>query len=279
MKIPFFSQRTAAAVVAGGTTGNIIASDGVTPSSAATVTSSTAGVRSASVVIAVTIQRLLDDPMRSWSTEEELVLDALRRSTGALKQASGPKIAAYLSGLEPQQLQGVVNNVKGIYHELLFVHLENTDGDEIMARIFGATNHPGADVEFLVDGGVIRHVQLKAVASHAAIIKHLGRYPDIDVVATEEVASRVSDVESSGLSNADLTEDVRDRLEDLSGDTILEEVLDGAVPSVLVAAAFAAGRAVRERRFSREHLQGALGDVAVGVVAATVLDLLIDGGT
>ena len=41
------------------------------------------GQRSAAVVIAVTLQRLVDDSTRFWSVEEQLVLDALRRFDAA----------------------------------------------------------------------------------------------------------------------------------------------------------------------------------------------------
>lgn len=274
MKFPSFTWRRQVSVTDASRPQNPV----VSVEAPEAVTRQASGSRSASVVIAVTIQRLLDDPMRSWNKEEELVLEALRRSTNALRDASGSEIAEYLTKLEPQQLRGVVNNVKGIYHELLFVHAENTDGDEVMARVFGATNHPGADVEFLVDGNVIRQVQLKAVASHASISKHLEKYPDIKVLVTDEIALGRPGMGASGFNNVDLREDVSDRLDDLAGESFAKEVLDSAATSAFVSTAITAGLAVREGRFSREHLQGALGDVAVGVVAGTVLDMLIDGG-
>lgn len=130
-------------------------------------------IRSAAVVVAVTLQRLLDDPTRSWTVEEELVLDALRRSAASLNEATTIELAEYLAGFAPEQLRGLVSNVKGIYHELLFVHAENIDADAVSARLFEATNYPGADVEFLVDGNAIHSVQLKAVASPDTILSIL----------------------------------------------------------------------------------------------------------
>ena len=70
--------------------------------------------RSAAVVVAVTFQRLIEDPTRSWSVEEELVLEALRRSATRLNEASNEELGAYISGLSPDQLRGVASNVKGI---------------------------------------------------------------------------------------------------------------------------------------------------------------------
>ena len=64
-----------------------------------------------------------------------------------------------------------------------------------------ATNHPGADVEFVVlDGDTISEVQLKAVSSAATIREHLAQYPEIEVVATTEVAEQFQGLATSGNS-------------------------------------------------------------------------------
>ncbi len=52
----------------------------------------------------------------------------------------------YVSGLSDAQLDGLISNIKGIYHELLFVAAENADGDAYSAALFEETNYPGADV-------------------------------------------------------------------------------------------------------------------------------------
>lgn len=233
--------------------------------------------RSAAVVVAVTLQRLVEDARRFWTVEEQLVLDALRRSAKRLNGASVEELAAYVSSLTPEQLRGVASNVKGIYHELLFVHFENANGDEVAARMFEATNHSGADVEFIVDGETIRAVQLKAVASPAQIMEHLSRYPDIDVVATSEVAALFPNVASSGFTNAGLTENVSSAFDELPGDSLVREIGEGIVTSALVSGAITAGRILRGRNISRKELSSTLGDVAVGGIAATALDAILDG--
>lgn len=234
-------------------------------------------IRSAAVVVAVTFQRLLEDPTRSWSAEEELVLDALRRSATDLNDATTVELAGYIAELSPEQLRGVVSNVKGIYHELLFVHAENIDSDEISARVFEAANHPGADVEFIVDGNAIHAVQLKAVASPDAIFEHLVRYPDVEVIATDEVATAVHGVNSSGFSNAKLSDDVERVFADIPGDNFATEIAEGAATSALLAGAISAGQVLRSGKVSRQQFATAFGDVSVGVVTATALDVLIDG--
>jgi len=234
-------------------------------------------IRSAAVVVAVTLQRLLDDPTRTWSAEEHLVLDALRRSATSLNDATTEELAQYLAGLAPEQLRGVVSNVKGIYHELLFVHAENIDADEVSARVFEATNYPGADVEFVVDGNAIHAVQLKAVASPDTVFEHLVRYPDIEVIATEEVAARIQNVSSSGFLNANLSDDVRRVVTELPGDSLATEIAQGAATSALLAGAISAGQVLRTGKVSRQQFATAFGDVSVGVVTATALNVLIDG--
>lgn len=234
-------------------------------------------LRRSSVVIAVALQRLLDDPSWHWGTEELLVLDALQRSKTSLEDASSEELANYIRGLAPEQLAGVLNNVKGIYHELLFIRAENIDGDEVSARVFADTNHPGADVEFLVDGEVIREVQLKATSSASALTEHLRRYPDIELIATSEIASAEPGATSSGFSNAALGEDVHGVADDLKGEGLLEEAADGLATSALVSAAISAGRMVRARQVPTGELKVVAGDVAVGGLAAMFLDVLIDG--
>lgn len=225
----------------------------------------------------MTLQRLLEDPTRSWTVEEELVLDALRRSATDLNDATTDELAGYLAELSPEQLRGVVSNVKGIYHEVLFVHAENIDSDEISARVFEATNHPGADVEFVVDGNAIHAVQLKAVASPDAIFEHLVRYPEIDVSATTEVAAAIPGVNSSGFSNAQLSHDVESAFTKIHGDDFVTEVTEGAATSALLVGALSAGQVLRSGKISRQQLATAFGDVSVGVVTATALDVLLDG--
>ena len=233
--------------------------------------------RSAVVVVAVTLQRLVEDATRFWPLEERLVLDALRRSAKGLNDASVEELAEYVDTLTPEQLRGVLSNVKGIYHELLFVHAENVDDDEVTARVFEDINHPGSDVEFLVDDDVIKAIQLKAVASPNAIREHLVRYPDIEIVATEEVATAVPSVTASGFSNAELSRQVKNVVSELPGDTLAGEIADGAATSALLAGGAAAAQVLRSGKVSRQQFATAFGDVSVGVLTATALDVLLEG--
>lgn len=233
--------------------------------------------RSAAVVIAVTLQRLVDNTRREWSVEEEMVLDALRRSSGALGDASVEALSDYVRNMRVDQLRGTVSNVKGIYHEMLFAAAENSDGDAISAHMADAVNQPGWDVEFIVDGGSIGTVQLKAVSSPAEVLQHLARYPDIDVLATEEVAALLPGVSGSGFHEADLAAEVRSTLARLSDEGTPQGMLDAAEASIFVHAAFAARTALRAGRVEPRALRMAMGELGVGVTTALAIDVLLGG--
>lgn len=142
----------------------------------------------------------------------------MRRSNSSLTDSTVEDLGEYLRSYDEDQLRGVLSNVKGIYHELLIEHLENTDGDEINARLFEETNYPGADVEFVTEGDVIHEVQVKAVQDPAAIVEHFARYPEIDVLATTEVYEELNGVfgdrlQSSGFSNLEISQSARETFE------------------------------------------------------------------
>ena len=203
------------------------------------------------------------------------MLDALRRSSSKLRDADVGELATYVASLDPEQLRGVASNIKGIYHELLFVHGVNADGDGITAAVFEATNHPGADVQFIVDGEVIRDVQLKAVASLEPIREHLSRYPEIEVFATTEVAAKIDGVMSTGFSNDQLTAEVEQVFSDLPEEGLFQDIGEAVATSALVSGALAAGRVLRAGSIQPDQMKSAFGDMAVGAVTATVLDALL----
>lgn len=203
------------------------------------------------------------------------MLQALRRSTRALQAASPQELSDYLNSLSPEQLRGVASNVKGIYHELLFVQAENSDWDSVTARLKEQTNHPGGDVEFIVDGDMIGEVQLKAVTSETEVLEHLARYPDIDIRVTGEVAARMPGIKSSGFLNDELTRDVYDRLSELQGNGLIDEVGEGLATSSLVSSAILASKAIRGEHLSGSQLRSFLIDAGIGATAATVLDVLL----
>ena len=87
----------------------------------------------------------------------------------------------------------MVSNVKGILHELLVERAENLNGDKITVRLFQEVNHSGAAIEFLIDGGVVLEMQIKAVQSPASI-EYFSRHPDTEVLATSEITALLGGV-------------------------------------------------------------------------------------
>ena len=65
--------------------------------------------------------------------------------------------------------------------------------------------------------------------------------------------------------------------EELPGDTLVQEIAEGAAVSALVAGAVSAAQVLRSGKVSQEQFKSAFGDVSVGVVTATALEVLLGG--
>lgn len=160
-------------------------------------------------IVSVVLMQLLADDIPNFNAQEEFVLEALRRSNNDLTNASENDLATYIQDLNPAQLSGLSNNVKGIYHELLYQNKENSDGDEYIVEIFDATNHAGSDIKIINTAtDEVKEVQLKATKYLSYVREHNEKYNNIEVFATEEVANTSSAIESTGFANSDLNEDV-----------------------------------------------------------------------
>ncbi|WP_299845291.1 hypothetical protein [uncultured Jannaschia sp.] len=237
--------------------------------------------RSAAVAVAVTLQQLATGRTSGWTEDQSLVLDALRRSKSSLTQASDAELGAYLRNLSPEQLGGVASNVKGIFHEMLVAQAENMDGDLETASLFEATNQPGADLEFWIEGDLVREVQLKAVQDPASIVEAFSRYPDIDVMATSEVyqamggmfAGRLFD---SGVSNAEISNQTRETLEALAGESLGDLIQDGVVTSSLVNGALLASAALSGQGTDAGQIRSMLELAGIGAGTALTMDVLLN---
>ena len=151
------------------------------------------------------------------SSEEYVVLAALRRSAGKFQDASIEEISSMLSEYDESQIPGLVNNVKGILFELEFIEIENNDGDSIFAYQFENTNHPAYDIQLLnEETGEISELQLKATDSTAYVQDWIDEHGG-NIVVTEEVAERMG-LPGIGIENQELevrVEDFIDKLKDL----------------------------------------------------------------
>jgi hypothetical protein len=228
------------------------------------------GVPIATGVVSATVLKLLGGDLANFTQNEELVLEALRRSNSSLNNASNEELAVYVQGLEVEQIAGLTNNVKGIYHELRFQERENTDGDEYIVELFEDTNHPGADVRIInTETGEITTVQLKATNYAAYVREHNDRYRDIDIFATSEVADQDNSIPSSGFPNEELTRDTESVLGALreKGD---QDILDSMGVAAMVILARSAGAFLKGKSVSTKQKEQMIKD---GIVAASVAGL------
>lgn len=196
--------------------------------------------RSYEYVIGGVFYALLTRTAVDGGMESQLVLDALRRSAKTLEGTTEAELSDYLDGYGAEQLKGIASNVKGIYHEVLWVYRYNEANTETYAELFGATNHVGADVQIKSSSTdeVVDVIQLKATNSIAYVTEHLERYPDIDVMVTNEAAERMTGIHSSGINNADITEQVNNDLDAMAANTINDRVLSSAELSATIATGY-----------------------------------------
>lgn len=213
----------------------------------------------------------------AFSSDPELleqdyaVLAALRRSSPEW-DLSVSDTAERLASYDDSQIGGLVNNVKGILHEMEFQRLENEDGDSVVAALFPDTNHRTVDVQLLDEKtGDAWEVQLKATDDMSAIGAWIDSNPNTEVIVTEELSERMG-LPSSGLSNEELTmrvEDFVDRMVEIGDDA--EETLWNYFPPLVAASAgiivFELWRRYRSGRITFEEFK-ALSFKTLGLKAA-----------
>ena len=218
---------------------------------------------------------------QTFTPDEMMVIDAIRRSDNDLAEAEIKEISAHLREYSPEQLRGIENNVKGIYHEMKVAAAENADGDNMEAELYEVTNHPGADVRLINTAtGEVTDIQLKATDSTHYVASHQERYPDTEVMATQEVADNLPGVESSGFSNADLTEDVSGTFDKLTDPSTMAEAGDSyveasAVTGGLISAVLNTKAVLEGKQSASTATRKTLEDAAAVGVSALILDVLI----
>ena len=125
------------------------------------------------------------------------------------------------------ELAGLISGIKGKLFEMRYVDFLN-DGhlpDGYEAVLAESATNPGWDIAILDNNGItVNELQMKATDSVDYIKTALERYPDIDIVTTEEVYNSVvmhefaDQVINSGISNEELTSVVSETLESDSVD-------------------------------------------------------------
>ncbi len=165
------------------------------------------------LLILGTLAKVTYDNATYFDDEEYAVLAALRRTTPDLSHASPEEIGDYLRTMNEDSIVGVVNNTKGVLHEMEFVALENDDGDTVYASLFADPHHPDTDVQFTDSvTGSVWEAQLKTTSDPSYINEWLDQNPDGDIIVNSEMDDKMG-LASSGLSNQQLTLTTEDFLD------------------------------------------------------------------
>ncbi len=165
------------------------------------------------ILIVSTLAKLTYNNLNSLNEDETLILKSLKRANPQLENKNLDEISDYLQELDEDQLLGLSNNVKGILHEIQFVEIENNDGDNITASLFTDTNHKDTDVVLTnSDTGEIFEVQLKVTDSSSYVNDWIENHQNGEILITDELAEKMG-LETSGISNVELTTDVNEFVE------------------------------------------------------------------
>ena len=165
------------------------------------------------LLILGTLAKVTYDNATYFDDEEYAVLAALRRTTPDLSNASPEDIGDYLRPMDEDSILGVVNNTKGVLHEMEFVALENEDGDTVYASLFADPHHADTDVEFTdTVTGSVWEAQLKTTDDPSYINEWINEHPDGEIIVNGEMAEKMG-LASSGLSNQQLTLTTEDFLD------------------------------------------------------------------
>ncbi len=145
----------------------------------------------------------------------------LRWSSQFGPDASVEEIAARFQDYDTDALLGATNTIKGKMFEILVTDTENSNDDEWTAHMHTDETYPGSDIVFTnPETGQQLDVSLKAikVQNRDIIEEALLKYPDIPIMATDEVAATYDGdprVFSSGFTHKELqniTEENIDKL-------------------------------------------------------------------
>ncbi len=158
--------------------------------------------------------KLAFDPEPRFDESELATIAAMHRAHPTAGDTN-EELGAWLATMSDDQIDGVINNTKGVLHEMEFVRLENEDGDTVHAALFEGTNHPSFDVQFFDEAtGERWEAQLKATSDANYVQSWIDAHPDGEILVSKELADTMQ-LPTSGIANGELTsrtDDVVDRL-------------------------------------------------------------------
>ncbi|WP_458413036.1 hypothetical protein ACNQFZ_19895 [Schinkia sp. CFF1] len=165
--------------------------------------------------------------------ESQLVVEAIKRSTNELStDASLEEVSEYVQTIPEEGIDGFVNNIQGIYHELYAADIENNDGDEWVIEVHEDTNAVGSDaiLRNLSTGEEIE-IQYKATDNPALVSTHYDKNPDIQVYGPDELAATDERVIGDGTSYPQLREDTIETIDTIRKS---DQTFDGMGPLTVV---------------------------------------------
>lgn len=143
-----------------------------------------------------------------------------------------------LSSYSVEQFNGIINNWKGKYFEVLVrdklnngeligdLHLENGE----YAQLAESPTQAGWDIQiFDAEGIPLETLQLKATNSLNYINETLEKYPQFEIISTSEVAENHIELINSGIENEEITGQVVDFLEPIN-DSLLVDAMESVLP-------------------------------------------------
>ena len=179
--------------------------------------------------------------MKSLIRDRAEVLEALKRGIPKLENASIDEISDYLDSMtSPEQMQGVVNNVKGILGEFEAQEYFNSIGYD--AAIAEDLYNPGFDIALFDNKDLVDVVQIKTTDNPLYIENHLEKYPDIPVYATQDVYNKMDshqNLEMLPFSSTDIEYRVNDTFENINSldGMSMEHFIEGGIYSLIFSSA------------------------------------------
>ena len=158
----------------------------------------------------------------------------------AIKETNPNFDPSLFSDFSEEKMMGILNSAKGKYFEYLVTDKLNAGeavGDLQLPEGYQAVmatnaNQPGWDIQILdPQGNTAEYLQLKATNSLGYINEILERYPDITILATDEVADQANGlVLDSNITEDDLREQILGTFSDLEPPSLIDNWIDAFNP-------------------------------------------------
>jgi len=176
--------------------------------------------------------------------EENIILEAMIRSSNKITDLdSAMEFAKATAAKGTEALTGAASNIKGIAHELIYVKLENEDGDTVFAFMPENTNNPKFDVLTVnTETGEQKWEQLKTTMNSDYVNDWIEKYPGSEgaLKVNVEMANKLG-LNSTGIKDEELSVDINDFLNKLINmdESTFSQIISTAPPLTIIAASFA----------------------------------------